>query len=65
MLGKLYRAVDERLIWEEDIHKVISASGKSFWDQFLDYAHEECRRLGRADWRSRQAEAARIWKAYV
>lgn len=35
ILGHLYRNVDEKKIWDEDIHRDINMSGPSVWDQLL------------------------------
>ncbi|KAL2286418.1 hypothetical protein FJTKL_06802 [Diaporthe vaccinii] len=36
LLGHLYRAIDERKIWHEDVRsKVPAAGGSSFWDDFF------------------------------
>lgn len=35
ILGKLYREIDEKRIWREDIHIDLNTSGPSVWDQLL------------------------------
>ena len=35
ILGRLYRDIDEKRIWSEDIHRTISRAGPSVWDQLL------------------------------
>ncbi|TWU72186.1 hypothetical protein ED733_001553 [Metarhizium rileyi] len=38
ILGRLYRAIDEKKIWSEDIHRVIPMDGSSVWNQLLGRA---------------------------
>ncbi|AEO71004.1 a8941fea-77c3-45e5-a276-955ba504fbd3 [Thermothielavioides terrestris] len=65
ILGKLYRAVDERKIWAEDIRMAITSRGSSsFWDQFLAVIQERVRAIGPVEWQRRSAEAQRIRHAY-
>ncbi|QUC19185.1 uncharacterized protein UV8b_03426 [Ustilaginoidea virens] len=35
ILGRLYRDIDEKRIWSEDIHRTISRAGPSVWEQLL------------------------------
>ena len=63
LLGHLYRAVDERKIWAEDIHIKLSTGGPSFWDEFLLHITERCNKLGCSGWNERMEEARRIRSA--
>lgn len=55
-MGKLYRAVDEKKIWYEDIHTV-PKGGASFWDEFLVVAQKRCAAVGDINWAQRVPEA--------
>lgn len=35
ILGRLYRGVDEKKIWSEDIHRTVPTSGPSVWKQLM------------------------------
>lgn len=35
ILGRLFRAVDENKIWDQNIHVRVDMAGPSVWDQFL------------------------------
>jgi hypothetical protein len=41
ILGHLYRNVDEKKIWDEDIHRKINTAGPSVWDQLLTIVENE------------------------
>jgi hypothetical protein len=41
ILGHLYRNVDEKKIWDEDIHRSINTAGPSVWDQLLTIVENE------------------------
>ncbi|KAF6834717.1 RNA-dependent RNA polymerase [Colletotrichum plurivorum] len=66
ILGTLYRNVDEKQIWDEDISRVVSKRGPSVWDQFVglmqrkieDYTH------GTVSWKTRRADAKRLRDLY-
>lgn len=59
ILGKLYRAVDERKIWHEDVK--LKGNEGSFWDGFIEMATKRCRAVGWINWRH-QAESAEYIK---
>lgn len=63
VLGKLYRAIDEKKIWIEDIHQTVRQRGSSVWDELLMHIKGQCRKLGRVNWQASQAEASRIRQA--
>jgi hypothetical protein len=60
ILGRLYRNVDEKKIWNEDIHRSINMEGLSVWEQLLTTVEKEIvgYKLG-IDW-TRKSEQA--WK---
>jgi len=60
ILGKLYRAIDEKRIWAEDIrlHEV-SKNGSSVWEEFLARATAQCQRYG-VLWKNRTTEARQL-----
>jgi len=63
VLGKLYRAIDERSIWKNDVHSVATTDGPSFWDQFLQWADGKYHKLGGFSWQEREEEAQGIRSA--
>ncbi|KAI2622616.1 RdRP-domain-containing protein [Xylaria nigripes] len=65
VLGKLYRAIDEKKIWRNDIQLVVNRSEPSLWDQLFVFIKRECEdKLGHVDWRSALSEAHNIREAY-
>ncbi|CAK7233787.1 hypothetical protein SCUCBS95973_008714 [Sporothrix curviconia] len=60
-LGTLYRAIDERQIWQ-DVQ--VPPTDESFYKTFLAWATRECKILGCGDWQARIEEALRIRSAY-
>jgi hypothetical protein len=64
VLGKLYRSVDERKIWYEDIRNV-HKGGASFWDEFLSMVNK---RVGEIDpsisWAAQMANAKHVRQVY-
>ncbi|CAK7275319.1 hypothetical protein SEPCBS57363_006620 [Sporothrix epigloea] len=60
-LGTLYRAIDERQIWQD---AQTPPADESFYETFLQWAVEECKILGCENWQSRTDEALRIRTAY-
>lgn len=62
LLGTLYRAVDERRIWFEEIKTAAPTrgDGETFWDEFLASVDETCSDIGPTNWERRTAEARRI-----
>lgn len=61
VLGKLYRAVDERKIWHEDVKLRPTTSDGSFWKGFIDAATRKCEAIGPIKW-THQAESAECIK---
>ncbi|OTA99863.1 hypothetical protein M426DRAFT_324753 [Hypoxylon sp. CI-4A] len=60
VLGKLYRAIDEKKIWKRDIHQGINRQGPLVWDLLLSYIMKKCRKLGGIDWTAAIDNARRI-----
>lgn len=61
ILGRLYRGVDEKKIWNEDIHRHISMDGPSVWEQLLGRLQAELESFGlRTDHNYKHCEQA--WK---
>ncbi|CAK7275185.1 hypothetical protein SEPCBS119000_006566 [Sporothrix epigloea] len=60
-LGTLYRAIDERKIWQD---AQTPPANENFHERFLEWAVQECQILGCVDWQSRTDEALRIRTAY-
>ncbi|KAI0598678.1 rna-dependent rna polymerase [Biscogniauxia sp. FL1348] len=73
VLGKLYRAINEKRIWKNEIHKTVSQGGPSVWDEVIAHINRTCERLGNINWQNaleeansiRQAYDDEIWKATV
>ena len=59
VLGELYRAIDERKIWRDDI-KTTTAPGLDFWDTFPGGIQSQIEAIGCARWEQRLDEAERI-----
>ncbi|KAI0469337.1 RNA dependent RNA polymerase-domain-containing protein [Xylaria cf. heliscus] len=64
ILGKLYRAIDEKKIWKDDIKLVINRYGLSLWDELFVHIRHECKDLGDVDWEGAVDEAHNIRQAY-
>ncbi|KAE9565801.1 hypothetical protein CGMCC3_g18019 [Colletotrichum fructicola] len=66
ILGVLYRNVDERQIWNEDIRRIIDRKGPSVWEQFAGLMHRNIYEYssGRVTWKKRQVEAQRLRDVY-
>lgn len=62
ILGKLYRAVDERKIWYEDVRSR-PGGGASFWDEFVRSCIRRCNAIGPIMWTHRAEQAKRIRSA--
>ncbi|PHH69909.1 hypothetical protein CDD83_5583 [Cordyceps sp. RAO-2017] len=59
ILGRLYRGVDEKKIWDRDIHRAVNTDGPSVWDQFTGRMQAELEGLGIALDYARHADDAR------
>ncbi|KAF4505843.1 hypothetical protein G6O67_007753 [Ophiocordyceps sinensis] len=46
ILGHLYRGVDEKKIWSEDIHRTVDMNGPSVWDQLMGRMQAEMEAYG-------------------
>lgn len=46
ILGRLYRDIDEKKIWSEDIHRNIPTDGPSVLEQLIGRVQAEFRRRG-------------------
>ncbi|PCD44887.1 hypothetical protein AU210_000337 [Fusarium oxysporum f. sp. radicis-cucumerinum] len=65
ILGRLYRNVDEKKIWDEDIHRTINTAGPSVWDQLLTVVKSEVNKYKLdVDWTRRSDEAWKIRGLY-
>ncbi|KAI8949918.1 RNA dependent RNA polymerase-domain-containing protein [Xylaria longipes] len=64
ILGKLYRAIDEKKIWKDDIHLVVNRHGPSLWDELFVHIRHECDNLCDVDWERALNEAHNIRQAY-
>ncbi|KAJ0163617.1 RNA-dependent RNA polymerase 1 [Colletotrichum tanaceti] len=59
ILGVLYRNVDEKQIWDEDISRVVSKAGPSVWAQFVGLMQRKIKEYsaGLIRWETRLEEA--------
>ncbi|CEF73734.1 hypothetical protein FGSG_01582 [Fusarium graminearum PH-1] len=65
ILGQLYRNVDEKKIWDEDIHRRINTAGPSVWDQLLTIVENEAIKYKLdIDWKRQSQEAWKIRGLY-
>ncbi|KAI1754947.1 RNA dependent RNA polymerase-domain-containing protein [Xylaria castorea] len=64
ILGKLYRAIDEKKIWNDDIHLVVNRHGPSLWDELFVHIRHQSESLGDVDWEMALDEAHNIRQAY-
>lgn len=46
ILGTLYRGVDEKKIWSEDISRTVNTRGPSVWDQFMTTMQQQIEDCG-------------------
>jgi len=61
ILGRLYRQVDEKKIWDEDIHRRINTAGPSVWDQLLTTVQNQVDKYKLdIDWTRKSEEAWKI-----
>lgn len=63
ILGKLYRAIDEKKIWKENIRRPDISHGPSVWDQLSHYIRNQSAKLGDVNWQSALDDARRIRQA--
>lgn len=65
ILGKLYRAIDEKRIWRDDIHLIVNRSGSSLWDELFVHITSQCKEnFGSVNWKRALDEAHSIRQAY-
>ncbi|KAK3684108.1 RNA dependent RNA polymerase-domain-containing protein [Podospora appendiculata] len=64
ILGELYRAVDEKNIWAQDIKRTVPTGGASFWDELISTLRQRVSTIGEIRWTHRSEEAYRIRHAY-
>lgn len=62
LLGVLFRGVDERKIWDDEVkQKVASSDGKAFWETLIaEFQKLASISVGPIDWESRTDEVKRI-----
>lgn len=62
VLGELYRNVNERQIWDEEIRRATSKTGPSVWEQFVGIIQRKIEDYteGRIVWETKKAEAQRL-----
>jgi hypothetical protein len=60
LLGRLYRAIDERQIWRDDIRRTMTTGGPPVWEQLQIYVQEQCEKIGGVEWQAALHEARGI-----
>lgn len=60
ILGKLFRAIDEKRIWRDDIRDPAAEAAGPIWKELLAYIAEDCDDLGDIDPQSAAEEALGI-----
>ena len=60
ILGKLFRAIDEKRIWRDDIRDPAAEAAGPIWEELLDCIVEDCDYLGDVDPQSATEEALGI-----
>ena len=63
ILGKLYRAIDEEKIWNDNVRANRSPQGAAFWEHLLRFSDEQCLAFGPVNWIQRSDEASHIRSA--
>lgn len=63
ILGHLYRGVDEKKIWNKDIHRTVDMNGPSVWDQLLRLMQAELEVYGIDTGHKRHRDEA--WKLRI
>ncbi|OHX00326.1 RNA-dependent RNA polymerase [Colletotrichum incanum] len=66
VLGELYRNVNEKQIWDEDISRVVSKIGPLVWDQFVGLMQRKIEEYskGRISWKTKREEAKSLRDVY-
>ncbi|GAW26480.1 putative RNA-dependent RNA polymerase [Rosellinia necatrix] len=65
ILGKLYRAINEKKIWKDDIHLVVNRFGPTLWDGLFVHINDQCEKhLGLIKWEKALDHAHSIRQAY-
>ncbi|KAI1369009.1 RNA dependent RNA polymerase-domain-containing protein [Xylaria arbuscula] len=65
ILGELYRAIDEKKIWKDDILLPRNRFGPSLWVEIIEHIHKECdTHFGYVNWEEAMDEAHQIRYAY-
>ncbi|KAK1761553.1 RNA dependent RNA polymerase-domain-containing protein [Echria macrotheca] len=59
VLGKLYRAIDELKIWNENLKSHVAPNGPGFWEKILNQLDD-----GSFNWHSRKEDAQRLRHTY-
>jgi hypothetical protein len=60
ILGKLYRAVDEKKFWDDHVKGVNPSERPDFWNRFIDSVSGRCQALGTVMWTHRTETARQI-----
>ncbi|KAL0940271.1 RNA-dependent RNA polymerase [Colletotrichum truncatum] len=66
ILGVLFRNVDEKKIWDEDIRTIVSKSGPSVWSQLAGLIQRkvDVYSEGRVSWKTKRDDAKRLRDIY-
>ncbi|KAF2666094.1 RNA-dependent RNA polymerase [Microthyrium microscopicum] len=64
ILGKLYRAINEQQIWQENVKGPSDIADGQFWVEFTRTCLERCRKMTPIDWNRRRKEAKLLRSSY-
>ncbi|EAA34169.1 hypothetical protein GE21DRAFT_3662 [Neurospora crassa] len=64
ILGRLFRAVDEKKIWTKNIKLEVPSGGVPFWKEVESSLLKRVRGIGQVQWQHRLDEARRICESY-
>lgn len=61
ILGRLYRNIDEKRMWDQDVRRPVTTEGPTVWEQFIGMMEkklsEHAPGVGRISWEHWKAEA--------
>ncbi|KAK5651977.1 hypothetical protein OQA88_11520 [Cercophora sp. LCS_1] len=63
LLGKLYRAVEEDKIWNEEVKLVINGA-EDFWEKLIPALQDRVAEIGDVDWQRRVSDAESLRHVY-
>ena len=61
VLGKLFRAIEERRIWRDDIRNIAVETAVPLWEELAGHIIDKCKELGGVDIAYARSEALGIY----